>query len=125
MTELEKYKKALQLACEHAWEIDCGCHLPCQTQNCWERQSCAECLQKYFLQQAEQSDTKPITNKRWLESLSDEDLARTFIRFANRANALCEMCEYRYVDCSAYDKYATCTDGVAEWLQAEHKESEQ
>ena len=124
MTELEKYKKAFELACEYDWNSDYfGCHLPCKTDDCWGKQSCIECTQKYLLQQAEQSDTKPMTNRQWLESLSDEELA-TFLEnlYSYKEKNICH-CKYgggRY-PCKPMD----CVCGYMDWLQAEHKESEQ
>lgn len=124
MTELEKYKKAFELACEYDWNSDYfGCHLPCKTDDCWGKQSCIECTQKYLLQQAEQSDTKPMTNREWLESLSDEELAGYLYSLSEQYTNICEICSNKYTKCSM--EYGKCSDGVSGWLQAEHKESEQ
>lgn len=57
-----------------------------------------------------------MTNREWLESLSDEDFADT----------ISETCEKV---CTYYNKHSleTCTryncmTGIAEWLRAEHKQ---
>ena len=56
-----------------------------------------------------------MTNREWLESLSDEELAKNLVS--------CKYCIYR-VSCREYPITRGCYRGHYEWLQAEHKEKE-
>ena len=56
MTELEKYKKALDFAVEFAYSIDCVCHLGCQSDECFSvktEQERIACFRNYFLRKVE------------------------------------------------------------------------
>ena len=55
MTELEKYKKALDFAVKFAYNIDCVCHLGCQSDECFTKteEEKLSCLRDYFLRNAE------------------------------------------------------------------------
>ena len=63
-----------------------------------------------------------MTNREWLESLSDEELA------AELDDWLCFHCVYNtkgnVANCSLENGYdeAICRSGTAEWFKAEHKE---
>lgn len=52
-----------------------------------------------------------MTNRQWLESLSDKELAD---------NIYCQRDEYGKSKCCP--KYVLCGDCMLDWLQAEHKE---
>lgn len=61
---------------------------------------------------------KPQTNRQWLESLSDEELAR-------RIDILrgCDSCIYNEDGKSMFCNHTDdCREGIIKWLQAEHKE---
>lgn len=58
-----------------------------------------------------------MTNREWLESLSDEKLAK----FYATQSTICEMCDYTDV-CISNITSEKCSEGVVRWLQAEHKE---
>lgn len=54
-----------------------------------------------------------MTNREWIESLSDEEFAKiTWLS--------CKCCIYGSTECEL-----SCAIGRAEWLQAEHKEKEE
>lgn len=55
-----------------------------------------------------------MTNREWLESLSDEKLAN----YINN----CKFCAYKDIP-QCYDT-KTCVLGHIEWLQAEHEETD-
>ena len=59
-----------------------------------------------------------MTNREWLESLSDEELAKLILESTD-----CDFCAYQANSIDCYDK--SCKTGHLTWLQAEHKESEQ
>ena len=57
-----------------------------------------------------------ITNRRWLESLSDEDLAKIIeAHFSDD----CNFCVYKDNPIECHDN--SCNAGHIKWLQAEHK----
>ena len=58
-----------------------------------------------------------MTNREWLESLSDEELAM----FYATQSTICEMCDYTDV-CISNITSEKCSEGVKRWLRAEHKE---
>ncbi len=58
-----------------------------------------------------------MTNREWLESLSDEEFAKFMMR-ADR----CNYCVGDDGECFTYNK--PCYKGKYMWLQAEHKEQE-
>ena len=66
-----------------------------------------------------------MTNRQWLETLTDKELAKW--NFERE----CGMCAYNpergicknLSDRSNFDRNS-CIDGIAKWLQAEHKEGE-
>ena len=62
-----------------------------------------------------------MTNREWLESLSDEELAG--LLYDCDIDAPCEYCEYRYnADCVMdYDCMGTKKAWIR-WLEAEHEE---
>ena len=55
-----------------------------------------------------------MTNREWLENLSDEELAET-LNFC----AVCAMCAYRNV---RFCSENICSKGITQWLREEHKE---
>lgn len=57
---------------------------------------------------------KIMTNREWLESLSDEELAETLYSCTVCARKNTRFC------CDNIEK--TCSKGVQEWLKQEHKE---
>ena len=61
--------------------------------------------------------TKILTNREWLESLTDEEFAK-FIRFANCSNS----CAYGENNTHCYEKGA-CAQGRVKWLKQPHKEA--
>ncbi len=63
-----------------------------------------------------------MTNREWLESLSDEELAHTLIKIYNIKYGICKMCSYCDQDCDEIS--LSCMDGIEEWLQAEHEETD-
>lgn len=67
-----------------------------------------------------------ISNRRWLESLSDEQLANYLDDINESIDGKCAI-ETLANDCSTYCKDAvvsdiSCRECVKKWLQAEHKE---
>lgn len=59
-----------------------------------------------------------MTNREWLESLSDEELAH-FIDNAHSDN--CYACAFQSDTCAGiYD----CLNGIKYWLQSEHKDED-
>lgn len=60
-----------------------------------------------------------MTNREWLQSLSDEELAEILTSISTSGNTH-ECCQYLYgrEDCGING----CYKGREEWLQAEHKE---
>lgn len=58
---------------------------------------------------------RSMTNREWLESLSDEELAIVI--------GGCNCCVYDDTDDCA-DKVDTCCGGRLKWLQAEHEEAD-
>ena len=72
-------------------------------------------LEKALEQAKKQDHTKPMTNREWLESLSDEELAK-FMLQADR----CQYCATDINQCALNSK--DCIDGKCEWLKAEHEE---
>lgn len=59
---------------------------------------------------------KIVTNRQWLESLSDEDFAKVWVDNAGR---YCAYCIYNGYGCED-----NCVEGHMQWLKAEHKEQE-
>lgn len=57
-----------------------------------------------------------MTNREWLESLSDEELAK-FIENAHRDN--CYACDFRSNICAG-----DCLEGIQHWLQSEHDDED-
>lgn len=65
----------------------------------------------------------PQTNRQWLESLSDEELAGQIAVKGNIVGS-CEMCYFKN-GCAKSTKYielTQCLNGIELWLQSEHKE---
>lgn len=58
-----------------------------------------------------------MTNREWLESLSDEELAM----FYATQSTICEMCDYTDV-CISNITSEKCSEGVERWFQSEHEE---
>lgn len=62
-----------------------------------------------------------MTNREWLESLSDEQFAKFLMK-----RKVCEICAYhrfyRSVCNSKTILRLNCSKGVIEWLKAEHEE---
>ena len=62
-----------------------------------------------------------MTNREWLESLSDEELAEFFLTIENSIDEgfICPSCAYGggQYPCMPAD----CICGYTDWLQAEHK----
>ena len=52
-----------------------------------------------------------MTNREWLENLSDEELAETL--------DFCTVCSYRDV---RFCNNNICSKGITQWLREEHKE---
>lgn len=52
-----------------------------------------------------------MTNRKWLESLSDKELARVM------SAVMCEHCVYEDV----LDCHANCQNGIRMWLERQHK----
>ncbi len=50
--ENTKFVLTLREVCEHAWCVDCLCHLECQADECFAKSSDEQidCMCKYFLQ---------------------------------------------------------------------------
>lgn len=63
--------------------------------------------------------TSILTNRQWLESLSDEDLAK-FLHTCRK----CGTCAFEHRPTNCYLEDA-CTIGRIKWLKQKHKESEQ
>ena len=61
-----------------------------------------------------------MTNREWLESLSNDDLARQFIKATSDCRRICSASVYS--TCGISTVGYTCTDGMAMWLNEEHKE---
>ncbi len=65
-----------------------------------------------------------MTNRQWLESLSDEELANVLYDIADN-----KCCDIAYCD-TVEDENGylvcdwNCKEGVRKWLQAEHKETD-
>lgn len=55
-----------------------------------------------------------MTNREWLENLSDEELAETL--------DFCTVCARKNTRFCCDNIEKTCSKGVQEWLQQEHKE---
>ena len=62
-----------------------------------------------------------MTNREWLRSLTDNELAEIFcdIDLSN----ICNMCAYRN-DRKGCINAACCKDGVLEWLEQEYKNND-
>ena len=64
-----------------------------------------------------------MTNREWLESLSDEELAKFLIK-----RKVCTICAYHKLYRSVCNSKTilrlNCSKGVIEWLQTEHKDKE-
>lgn len=54
-----------------------------------------------------------MTNREWLENLSDEELAETL--------DFCAVCAYRDV---RFCNNNICSKGITQWLREEHKEND-
>lgn len=62
-----------------------------------------------------------MTNREWLETLTDEHLAYVFVEIG------CGCCAYTFaVDCPNMKPHqfdqANCVEGTTKWLKQEHKE---
>lgn len=51
MTEIEILKEIIREICEHAWGIECRCCLPCQTDDCYYKESeeMIDCMCEKFI----------------------------------------------------------------------------
>ena len=61
-----------------------------------------------------------MTNREWLRSLTDNELAEIFCD--NDLGNICNICAYRDDRKGCMDA-VYCEDGVSEWLKQEHKET--
>ncbi len=61
-----------------------------------------------------------MTNREWLESLSDEELAN----FIFMEGCKCETCEYDGNKGNKCLEPCSCIDGKTKWLGATHKEQD-
>ena len=59
-----------------------------------------------------------MTNREWLESLSDEELAKELDKDCKH------FCKRFDAQVKCFKSYEECVKGRLEWLQAEHKEKE-
>ena len=60
-----------------------------------------------------------MTNREWLRSLTDEELADFFIDDRRSLNGgICNICAHD-VNCM-YDKTLKCNSGIATWLKQEY-----
>ena len=61
-----------------------------------------------------------MTNREWLRSLTDEELADFFIDDKRSLNGgICNICAH---DCYCmYDEKLKCDNGIATWLKQEYK----
>lgn len=60
-----------------------------------------------------------MTNREWLRSLTDEELADFFIDDKRNLNGgICNICAHD-VNCM-YDKTLKCNNGIAIWLKQEY-----
>lgn len=57
-----------------------------------------------------------MTNREWLESLSDEELAKELDKDCKH------FCKRFEAKTKCYKSYEDCVKGHLEWLQAEHKD---
>lgn len=57
-----------------------------------------------------------MTNREWINSLSNEDLVMEII-------APCEICAYAGKGCMEHDEW-NCFEGRVKWLEQEHEGSE-
>lgn len=64
---------------------------------------------------------KRMTNREWLRSLTDNELAEIFCD--NDLGNICNICVYRN-DRKGCMNVMCCEDGVSEWLKQEHKDDE-
>ena len=62
-----------------------------------------------------------MTNREWLRSLTDNELAEIFCD--NDLGNICNICVYRN-DRKGCMNVMWCEDGVSEWLKQEHKDDE-
>ena len=62
-----------------------------------------------------------MTNREWLRSLTDNELAGIFCD--NDLGNICNICVYRNDRKGCMD-VVCCEDGVSEWLKQEHKDDE-
>lgn len=81
---------------------------------------CSECGSCDFEEEAEKKYNDGYcvkkTNRQWLESLTDEQMADVFVVQRYRK---CTCCIYEdSIDCTEND----CRQGYMQWLQAEHKD---
>ena len=118
MITIEKYQKALELACDKLVRSE-TCPFIDDFTHCHSyKGQCVECWCDYILQQAEQdtANTKPLTNRewleRWLKSISDEIFANYMCH--------CDFCVYKGIP-QCYESH-DCITGHLKWLKAEHKE---
>lgn len=63
-----------------------------------------------------------MTNREWLESLSDEKLAKFLYNLSKKFFGSCEICSSRLMKC--IENKEECPNGIRKWLKAEHKEQE-
>lgn len=75
-------------------------------------------LEKELEQTKKQDNTQPMTNRQWLETLSDEEFME------NGFSDICKHCGNNS-NCGGWNAETVCKEGIVKWLKAEHKESEQ
>lgn len=118
MTLFELYNKALDMLVDKLNEVG-TCKVPKECPKDVENITnsvCKQCIKDYFLEEAYKEGTAELTNKDYLATKDDIEIAKLISSDLDK----CNFCTYNKgdEDCQVTD----CYIGILRWLKAKHIE---